>query len=213
VVAGPCERIAAQPLFVATSQDSRRGNEIGQQAVTNFWRTIGDPKNPAQVMDDPDDIDNPILSFFLNYWRSRKGSNPLPLNSQFVPQEVRGYLPWVVVGEALPGYEDFRYRVVGTNVTQYFLSDATGKTIREAFADQGEQWQTDTIKLNQYACRTRVPFRMMAPETVSGDKYFPEYDVLYLPYSSNGSDVDRVIKAFTFDIGRLAAMRATASRA
>ena len=51
---------------------------------------------------------------------------------------------------------------------------------------------------------------MMAPETISGDKYFPEYDVLYLPYSSNGSDVDRVIKAFTFDIGRLAALRATA---
>jgi hypothetical protein len=127
-----------------------------------------------------------------------------------VPQEVRGYLPWVVVGEALPGFVDFRYRVVGTNVTQYFLSDATGKTIREAFKDLGEQWQTDTIKLNQYACRTRAPFRMMAPETMAGATYFPEYDVLYLPYSANGSDVDRVIKAFTFDIGRLEAARAVA---
>jgi hypothetical protein len=117
------------------------------------------------------------------------------------------------VGEALPDYEDFRYRVVGTNVTQYFLSDATGKTIREAFADMGDQWQTDTIKLNQYACRTRVPFRMMAPEAIRGDRYFPEYDVLYLPYSSNGTDVDRVVKAFTFDIGRLAAVRATTPRA
>jgi len=181
--------------------------------LKNVWRPIGDPKYSGRVMDDPDHVDNPVLSFFLNYWRTKKGANTLPLNSQFVPQEIRRYLAWVVVGEALQDYEDFRYRVIGTNVTRYFLADATGKTIREAFAAQGTQFQDDTIKLNQYACRTRAPFRLMAPAMVAGDKLFPAYDVLYLPFSTNGADADRIVKAFTFDTDNLDAERSISLRA
>jgi hypothetical protein len=37
------------------------------------------------------------------------------------------YLPWVILLDAEDEYREFRFRVVGTRVAQYFLSDATGK--------------------------------------------------------------------------------------
>jgi hypothetical protein len=51
---------------------------------------------------------------------------------------LREHLGWVIMVEVLPGEADFRYRLIGTLVTQYFLADSTGKTVSEAFAKNGE---------------------------------------------------------------------------
>jgi hypothetical protein len=94
---------------------------------------VGDLERPSTLVSNPEAIDNPILDFFLTYWRTKRGDAVLPLRDSFVPKEVRGHLPWVVVADALPDYLDFRYRVVGSHVCRYFLSDGTGKTVHEAF--------------------------------------------------------------------------------
>lgn len=162
-------------------------------------RIVGDPKNPFEITDDPDAIDNPILTFFLDYWRQEKGAGALPLRSSFSPKIVRGHLPWVVVADALPGCTDFRYRVVGTHVARYFLNDGTGKTIHEAFARQGPDFINSTISLYRHACDLRTPFRLKGPSSRSRTIYYPEFDAIYLPYSSDGITPDRVVTGFTFD--------------
>lgn len=167
--------------------------------MKNCTRFVGDPQNPSEITDDPDEVDNPILTFFLNYWRQEKDTAVLPLRSSFAPKIVRGYLPWVVVVDALPGFTDFRYRVVGTHVTRYFLNDGTGKTIREAFARQGPEFIQGTINLYKHACDLRAPFRLKGPSSRSQTIYYPEFDAIYLPYSSDGVIPDRVITGFTFD--------------
>lgn len=160
---------------------------------------VGHPARPSRLVGDPDTFDNPILDFFLTYWRTKRSDANLPLRSSFVPQEVRGHLPWVVVADALPDYVDFRYRVVGSNVCRYFLSDGTGKTIREAFSGASSEVIEGTLWLYRQACVERTPIRLTGPSSRWNEIYFPDFDAAYLPYSTDGERADRIVNIFTFN--------------
>lgn len=53
---------------------------------------VGGPDHPSTLIDDPDDLDDQVLSFFVSYWRKKKGGAPLPLRQSFVPKEVKANL-------------------------------------------------------------------------------------------------------------------------
>src|SRR5690348_10351033 len=88
-----------------------------------------------KVERDPAAVDHPVLSFFLDYWRAgaRGAPSGIPLFASFKPKEVRANLAWVVVVDVLP--DDFRYRVIGTCVAEYFARNTTGLTVSEAFRE------------------------------------------------------------------------------
>ncbi|MBI3675084.1 MAG: PAS domain-containing protein [Proteobacteria bacterium] len=160
---------------------------------------LGDTDHQARLVEDPDDIDNPILAFFLTYWRRKRGAGALPLSDSFVPKEIGAHLPWVVLADPLPDYVDFRYRLVGTRVCEYFLGDGTGKTIREAFAGMKTSDLEGLIWLYRRACVEQMPIRLTAPGGRINGVYYPNYDALYLPFASDGVHADRVVIVFTFN--------------
>ena len=159
---------------------------------------VGDPAYPVRLIEDPDTIDETILSFFLEYWRSKRGTTTLPLRSAFIPQEVGKNLPWVVTADALPEYVDFRLRVVGSRVGDYYLGNGTGRTLTEALSDIDAELTAGSIWLFARACKKRIPLRATGPARVYNKIVFPRYDALYLPYSSDGEIADRVVNTFTF---------------
>ena len=161
------------------------------------------------MVSDPEIMDNPILDFFLTYWRSKRGTARLPLRDSFKPQEVRGHLPWVVVADALPDYTDFRYRVVGSHVCRYFLGDGTGKTVRDAFMGVSSELAEGTIWLYRTACVQCIPIRFTGPSSRWQDIYFPDFDAAYFPYASDGVIADRVLNVFTFNYRRFLETRST----
>ena len=161
-------------------------------------RKIGNARMSASVCEDPHTVDNPVLAFFLDYWQQARNGGGLPRASAFVPQQVRSHLRWVIVADALEGYADFRYRVIGSSVCEYFLADATGKTVSEAFRDHEELRQT-TIWLYRRACERQYPLRLTGPAISDKSIYFPSYDAIYLAYSSDGTRADRVVNVFNFD--------------
>jgi len=173
---------------------------------------VGDPSRPSTRVDNPETIDNPILSFFLEYWRAKRGGRLLPSHESFVPGEIRKHLPWVVVADALPGYEDFRLRVVGSRVADYFLGDGTGKTIREAFAGADEELREGFVWLFRHVCELRAPVRLTGPGSAGKTPYYPNFDVCYLPYSTDGIRADRVVNAFTFNHREMRAVRDAVQR-
>ncbi len=160
---------------------------------------IGNSSHPSRMVEDPDAIDNPILSFFLDYWRSRRGDEKLPRTDTFKPREIGQHLPWVVLADALPDYQDFRYRLVGTRVSEYFLADGTGKTVREAFAGLKPGDLEGVVWLYRQPCVTQVPLRFTAPGGRVNGVYFPDYDAGYFPFSTDGNRADRVVNVFTFN--------------
>lgn len=163
---------------------------------------LGDPTRPTTLVSDPESIDNPILGFFLAYWRAKRGTASLPLHSDFRPQEVRGHLPWVVVADALPNFEDFRYRVVGSHVCRYFLGDGTGKTVRESLGIASKEIAEGTVQLYRQACKTRTSLRLTGPASRLDEIYFPDFDTAYFPYSLDGHTADRIVNVFTFNYQR-----------
>jgi hypothetical protein len=53
--------------------------------------------------------------------------------------------------------------------------------------------------LDRQACVERVPIRLTGPSSKWNEIYFPDFDALYFPYSSDGEAADRVITIFTFN--------------
>jgi len=161
----------------------------------------GDPKNPTRLVEDPDAVDHPVLAFFLEYWKAKRGAAALPLRSSFDPREVRGNLQWVSTADATG--DDFRFRVVVTRAADYFLADGTGKTTREAFADADAGLRDGILWLMQRTCALKCPIRVTGPSSRWKSTFYPAYDTLYLPYSSDGETADRVVSVFTFDRARM----------
>jgi hypothetical protein len=92
------------------------------------------PQAAPILEQNPGRIDNPVLQFFLHYWNEKRGARSMPSRADIVPREIKPYLGWVCLLDALPGCTDFRYRLVGSFVAEYFLGDGTGRTVNEAFA-------------------------------------------------------------------------------
>jgi hypothetical protein len=95
----------------------------------------------------------------------------------------------------LPDRDEFRYRLIGTLVTQYFNTDATGRTIAEAWASQGEG---GVLSIMRYVVQHNFPMRVYGEadwNTIGLEKF----DAIYLPLSDHGEKVNLILRAFVFD--------------
>ncbi len=162
---------------------------------------FGNPEHPSRVVLDPDDCEQPGLAALLAYWRLKRTSAGAPQYSNFSPRDMAKHLGSIVVADANADCTEFRYRVVGSYVNRYLLSEATGKTIREEFTGELGEFLTS---LNQQVCRDVIPIRLTGPAVIVDDILFPDYDTLYLPWAT-GEVVDKVVSIFVFDSNTLAA--------
>ena len=82
----------------------------------------------------PTELRHPNLAFLRDYWDAKRGTRVMPSRADIRPLDIKEHLGGIVMIDVLP--DDFRYRLIGTLITEYFFWDATGKTVREAFATQ-----------------------------------------------------------------------------
>jgi hypothetical protein len=148
---------------------------------------------------DPAEIDNPVLAFFLQYWRMKRGGRIMPARADIEPREMKAYIGWVCLLDALPGYTDFRYRLVGSRVSEYFLGDGTGHTVSEALAGANKRILEGALWLFRKTCNDHAPIRVWSPGGEWKGRYYPDNDALYLPLSSDGKNADMVMNVFTFN--------------
>ena len=104
----------------------------------------------------------------------------------------------MVLADVLPDFADIRYRTIGTNITRYVLADATGKTVREAFARYGEAAVNGVLSVYRKCARDRVVVQSYGPaDWLEHD--FLDFDSLYLPLSDDGTSVNMVLAAVLFE--------------
>lgn len=151
--------------------------------------------NPAQ-------LHNPALAFLKDYWDSKRAGRDMPARADIKPSEMKEFLGWIILLDALPGFSDFRFRMIGTRVSQYFLEDGTGKTIREAFARYGEAATSGVLATHRKAARERVVVRAWGGAGWLG-RSFLDFDAVYMPLSDDGEHVNMILSAFTFDVSKL----------
>lgn len=155
---------------------------------------------------DPAHLGQPTLAFLRAYWESKRRGRLMPARADIDPIEMKAHLGWIVLADVLPRLADFRLRLVGTLVTQYFLSDSTGKTIRESFAGAAPSVTKSVLAAFRTVARERVPLRTFGNAGWLG-KEFLDFDLLLLPLSADGVNVNIVMGAFTFDLKQSLARR------
>ena len=158
----------------------------------------------------PSHIAHPTLAFLYNYWNTKRGTRALPSRSDIKPSELREHLGWIMIVEALPDLSEFRYRLVGTLVAQYFQSDSTGKTVAQMFAASGEAAIRAVQSTFRKTARDKVVIRCYGDAKWVGP-HFEDFDSIFLPLSDDGETVNMILHAFVFDKGDVLLARQIAS--
>jgi hypothetical protein len=156
---------------------------------------------------DPRNLEQPVLRFLKDYWEQKRAGRAMPARADIHPSEMKEHLGWIVLVDVLPDFCDFRYRTIGSRVTQYFLQDSTGRTISEAFASYGEAAVNGTLAVHRKCARDQVVLRSHGGAGWLG-RAFLDFDALYLPLSDDGTTVNMILSAFTFDRAALLKARA-----
>jgi hypothetical protein len=151
---------------------------------------------------DPIHFKSATLAFLREYWDAKRGGRRMASRADIRPSELKDHLPWVIMVEVMPGLSDFRYRLIGTLVTQYFLKDSTGLTIREAFAERGEAATKAVQAMFRKTARDRLPMRSFGDAGWIAPG-FEEFEAIYLPLSDDGETVNMILHAFVFDQARV----------
>lgn len=155
---------------------------------------------------DPQNLDHPVLHFLKDYWNRIRGERLMPSRADLRPSDMKEHLGWIILADVLPDFADFRYRTIGTRVSQYFFSDDTGKTVSEAFGRYGEAAAKSAVAVYAKAARDRVPVRSYGDAGWLG-RAFLDFDALYLPLSDDGQIANMVLCGFTFDASALVKAR------
>jgi hypothetical protein len=144
---------------------------------------------------DPAVLDNPVLAFLKDYWEMKRGARAFPARAHIKPGEMKEHLGWIVLVDVLP--DSFRYRMIGSRITEYFLTEATGQTVQEAFARYGEQAVACVLAAHRRTAQDRTILRAHGSAHWLGQSSF-DFDALCLPLSDDGSAVNMVLCGFTF---------------
>jgi hypothetical protein len=146
---------------------------------------------------DPQQLDNPALSSLKAYWNLKRAERKMPSRADIRPADLKENLGWIVLLDVVPEVSDFRYRTIGTRVTQFMLADATGKTISEALSPLGKDAAEAMKDLHRRSAEGEIPIRAFGGADWLGRPYF-RFDALFLPLSDDGARANRIISAFTF---------------
>ncbi|MBU6443948.1 MAG: PAS domain-containing protein [Alphaproteobacteria bacterium] len=171
---------------------------------------MAQPRAAFQAQSNPETLAEPALAFLLDYWRAKRGSREMPARRDIRPAELKKYLDSIVMIDVLGG-GDFRYRLVGTTITRYFLVDPTGKRVAEAWAPAGEDAVMRVTTNLSAVVAGRVPVRLWGQIDWTG--IGEDFDALYLPFSDDGERVTLILNLFTFDRQRILTERQIALEA
>jgi len=152
-----------------------------------------------RMEENPASTGNPVLDFFLRYWNEKRGDRAMPSRAAIDMREIKEHLGWICLLDALPGFADFRYRLVGSRITDYFLGDGTGKTVSEAFEGPDTALAEAALWVYRKCCMDRQPVRIISPCADWHGRYIPGNDALYMPLAADGETADKILAVFTFD--------------
>src|SRR5215470_544539 len=149
-----------------------------------------------------DQLGDPDLIRFYDYWVNLRGQRPMPSRRDIDPLQIPpGYLPDIMLIEVSHDPRCYRYRLVGTHVVTASGEDRTGRSFEDV-----SFFKTNPTVMQQFerVVTSGEPLFSLEPFTnfITGRKY--EVDRIMLPLSSDGRLVDTVLVLFHFKSGPFA---------
>jgi hypothetical protein len=138
--------------------------------------------------------DNRLQSLF-QYWDSKLHGRSMPARRDLDPLEMRPWLGNLVLVDFPGDVKDYRIRLEGVNVVQFYGSSRTGRGI-EAMTSELER----QVVLPQYfsVVESKVPAYFEA-EFISSEGVLTYQHKLILPLSDDGERVNMTLAGIYFD--------------
>lgn len=132
----------------------------------------------------------------LEYWRSKCGDKGLPSRSEIDPIEMTSFLAGIMLVEVEQEPRRYRYRLVGTLITGMTDRDVTGQFWDEIYTHS----QYDVLKASlDCVVESGKPCRSTGSANYVG-KEFVAVEVLDLPLSTCGTEVDMILRVVDFSM-------------
>jgi hypothetical protein len=147
---------------------------------------------------------SPILGAALAYWERKRGERKMPCRRDIDPAEIPRLLANLQLVEVLEEGRRYRYRLVGTALTDAFGRDYTGRCDDELFAGERE---SAVLALYRAVYDSRQPMFARNHFAAGEDVRFVE-NQLCLPLSEDGTSVSIILGVVTFEraAGRVAGL-------
>lgn len=141
---------------------------------------------------------DPRLKEVYAYWQTKRGGRAMPSRRDIDPLDIPAVLPHLMMIDVEPGPR-YRYRLFGTEVTEAFGMNPTGKCVDEVMVGD---YKIFLLGLYDDLCRDKKP--VYSTSIYGGGKHAAGRDTkmwtqrLMLPLSSDGANVDKVIACQVF---------------
>jgi hypothetical protein len=134
------------------------------------------------------------------YWLAKCGDGQPPRRADLDPVEMRPLLPYVFLVDVTQAPLAFRFRLVGSKITEWAEKEYTGLGVNEG--DYGPQWRR-VFNLYAEVVASRAPrLDLYAAPWVSREFY--RYERFIAPLSNDGASVDMLfgaLHALPFETG------------
>lgn len=141
---------------------------------------------------------HPKVQGFADLWASKRGPLRLPRRDDFPFEELSSWFGHVIITEVVDGGLDFRYRLIGTAITEFLDRDYSGRLVSECDygpSDAGRAKVIDTF---------RRPIVDGAPVFRSGhviwaaDRTWRIYDSVHCPLTRDTGEAELTIGVLYF---------------
>jgi len=131
-------------------------------------------------------ISHPRLRQLLAHWDALRGAQAMPASARIDPVALWGWLGNLILVEATEA-GDFRYRVYGTGLAEYFGRDLTGKTTAALRPDVRELVRREYEEVLRTACP------LLVTHTRSVHRHAMVFEKLILPFADDSGHVSRLL--------------------
>lgn len=144
------------------------------------------------------DACDPRITELVTLWRSRFMGDRLPARKDIEPHEIVKLLPEIMLVDVSRPGPEFHYRLVGTREVEFRGYDPTGRSVRDAFAGFDGNFCDGNYRA--VVDLRRPVFIIEYTPTKLGAVV--RRDTVFLPFASDGEEVDIVMVYSVTDLSR-----------
>jgi hypothetical protein len=101
----------------------------------------------------------------------------------------------MILMDVIEGGKDFRYRLIGTHITEFLRRDLTGRLVTECAFDRG---QDNVLASFRMPLKTRAPVFRSGRVVWSVDQSWHVYSSVHCPLAADGETPDMTIGVVVF---------------
>jgi len=127
--------------------------------------------------------DAPVLQSLLHYWRAHKPEGGIPNRRDIDPTQLKEHLGSLFIVEPLEGGADFRYRLIGADLTAMHGREFTGSTVRQLLWGFSAADADAVINAYQIVVRKHIVLRANGAVLWAAKDYL-KFDSVHLPIAA-----------------------------